>query len=277
MRIGKKFFENYFSSDMTSVLEVGAYDVNGSLKSVKPQNSKWTGIDIEEGPGVDIVVQPGQKFPFPDEHFDLVVATSVFEHDPAFWKTLAEMARVLKKTGFMYVCAPSNGLVHRYPLDCFRFYPDASQSFLSVVREVAPNAVLSESFVGEQDHENLWNDYVAVIANQPIPDDKVTKIYKSEKSSNIWDGETFLESSFVATPEDRRNSDRRTEELSELRNINDQIALERDALWAERDALLAERDALLAERDAIYNTRTFRWTKQLRKTVYKIRNAGRVQ
>jgi SAM-dependent methyltransferase len=253
---------------MTSVLEVGAYDVNGSLKSVKPENSRWTGIDIEEGPGVDIVVQPGQKFPFPDEHFDLVVATSVFEHDPAFWKTIAEMARVLKKTGFMYMCAPSNGLVHRYPLDCFRFYPDASQSFLSVVREVAPHAVLSESFVGEQDHENLWNDYVAVIALQPLPDNKVSKIYKSEECSNIWDGDTFLESTFLATPEDRRNSDLRLEEVHEIRFINNNLAF-------EQEALMAERDALVAERDAIYNTRTFRWTKQLRNLIYRLRNPGR--
>jgi SAM-dependent methyltransferase len=257
MRIGKKFLDNYFSPDMSSVLEIGSFDVNGSLKSVKPQAAEWVGVDIEDGPGVDIVVPPGAKLPFPDAHFDLVVATSVFEHDPAFWNTLAEMARVVKKSGFLYICAPSNGLVHRYPLDCFRFYPDASQSFLEIVKQVSPEAVLSESFVGEQDHEQLWNDYVAVIGLNPLSVIGIEKIHLSEACSNIWDGEVFIESSFVEPPEDRR----KTELLSlSLTEANTRLS-----------TVTAERDAVTAERDALLRTKLFRWTKSLRAALYRLR------
>jgi SAM-dependent methyltransferase len=269
---------------MTSVLEVGSFDVNGSLKSVKSESADWTGIDIEAGPGVDIVVPPGEKFPFPNGHFDIVVATSVFEHDPAFWKTLSEMTRVVKETGFLYICAPSNGGVHRYPLDCFRFYPDASQSFLDIVREQAPQAVLSESFVGDQDHEQMWNDYVAIISMSAASLQKIEKIYKSEKCSNIWDGNSFVETSLVETPEDRRNADRLALDLVKiqneqnvitelLKNERDAVAAERDAVTAERDAVAAERDAVAAERDAIYNTKIFRWTKKVRDIIYRFRTS----
>jgi SAM-dependent methyltransferase len=266
MRIGKKFLDNYFLSGMNSVLEVGSFDVNGSLKSVKPEGSTWIGMDIEEGPGVDVVFSPGSDFPFPDEHFDVVVATSVFEHDPAFWKTLAEMARVVKKSGFLYICAPSNGMVHRYPLDCFRFYPDASQSFLQIVRGVVPGAVLSESFVGDQDHEKMWNDYVAVISMTPLPTQAIEKIYESERCSNIWNGDMFIESSLVEAPEDRRNADRLAVELIETNSRQDSI---NSFMMSERDAVTAERDAVTAERDAIYKTKTFRWTRAIRNLLYK--------
>ena len=272
MRIGTKFLDNYFLPQMSSVLEVGSFDVNGSLKSAKPKSAQWIGMDIEEGPGVDIVVPPREKFPFPDEHFDLVVATSVFEHDPAFWKTLSEMSRVVKKTGFLFVCAPSNGGVHRYPLDCFRFYPDASQSFLAIVREKAPQAVLSESFVGDQDHEQMWNDYVAVISMNQDSLRNIEKIYKSEKCSNIWDGNQFIESSLVETPEDRRNADRLSSEVITIRSEHKAIA---EFISTQRDAVAAERDAVAAERDAIYNTKTFRWTKTLRKLIFRLRTTRR--
>ncbi len=293
MRIGTKFLDNYFLPQMSSVLEVGSFDVNGSLKSAKPKSAQWIGMDIEEGPGVDIVVPPGEKFPFPDEHFDLVVATSVFEHDPAFWKTLSEMSRVVKKTGFLFICAPSNGGVHRYPLDCFRFYPDASQSFLAIVREKAPQAVLSESFVGDQDHEQMWNDYVAIISMSPGSLQKIEKIYKSENCSNIWDGDSFVETSLVETPEDRRNADRLASDLVKIQNEQnviteflknerdavtaerDAVTAERDAVTAERDAVTAERDAVTAERDAIYNTKIFRWTKKLRDLIYRLRHTSK--
>ena len=42
-----------------------------------------------------------------------------------FWVTFAEMARVVKAGGFVYISVPVNGPVHRHPMDCWRFYPDA--------------------------------------------------------------------------------------------------------------------------------------------------------
>lgn len=219
LRTGQKFIENYFHPGMKTVLEIGSYDVNGSLRQFKPTLADWIGVDIEQGPGVDLVIQPGQKLPFNDDIFDLVIASSVFEHDPEFWKTIQEMARVCKVNGFIYISSPSNGAVHRYPLDCFRFYPDASQSLVKAAREAKPNAYIVESFIGDQDAEEIWNDFVAVFScgESKSP---VNKIYKTEKHKNVWDDGLFLEDTYSITPEDRQLADLRLEKILKLEEAN---------------------------------------------------------
>lgn len=227
-RIGGKFLANYFQGGMTSILEIGAYDVNGSLRSQQPLGSRWIGVDIENGPGVDIVVEPGAPLPFADNSFDLVLATSVFEHDPAFWKTVKEMARVASPNGFIYISAPSNGLVHRYPLDCFRFYPDAGISFLESIKEVKPRAALAESFVGEQDHEKMWNDFVAVFA-MSLESSTPEKIHTSENCTNVWSDGNFKNETLMEIPEDQRLAKSNAEHVekleAELSNLRQQLEL----------------------------------------------------
>lgn len=228
LRIGGKFLANYLNDSTARVLEIGSYDVNGSLRMLQPNGSIWTGVDIEKGPGVDVVVEPGRRLPFDDNTFDAVVATSVFEHDPAFWKTLREMARVVNDGGAIYVSAPSNGMVHRFPLDCFRFYPDASVAFLEVIRELKPSAEISESFVGYQDMpgtyaDGRWNDFVAVFTMSKSPTGK--KIFQSENCSNVWSDGKFLKETEARLPEDQETAQdllqrvahltRRVEELEE--------------------------------------------------------------
>lgn len=163
LRMGRKFLDIYLAEGVGSILEVGSFNVNGSIRDFKPESSTWTGIDIEPGPGVDVVIEPWSRLPFPDNFFTLAIASSVFEHDIKFWKTLDEMSRTLSKDGYLYISSPSNGFIHTWPVDSFRFYPDAATSFLSIVREKHPNAEIVESFVGAQD-EGVWNDFVCVIS-----------------------------------------------------------------------------------------------------------------
>lgn len=221
LRIGGKFFENYFVEGRNQILEIGAYDVNGTLRLKKPMGSNWIGVDIENGPGVDLVINPAEAFPFEDNSFDLVVATSVFEHDPAFWKTLREMARVVKNDGALFISAPSNGLVHRFPLDCFRFYPDACKSFLEIIKELKPKAEISESFVGAQDDEGLWNDYVAVFTMEGSM--KYPKIYLTEDCANVWSNGIFLPDTAMELTEDQRASREYSLRLREAESRLNQI------------------------------------------------------
>ena len=60
----------------------------------------------------------------PDRSFDVVISGQAFEHNPYFWISLAEIARVLVPGGLVAIVAPGAGAVHRYPFDCWRFYPD---------------------------------------------------------------------------------------------------------------------------------------------------------
>lgn len=41
-----------------------------------------------------------------------------------FWLVATEVARVLKLGGLFFLIAPSKRPEHRYPVDCWRYYPD---------------------------------------------------------------------------------------------------------------------------------------------------------
>ena len=199
--IGAKFLERYWTSEMKSVLEVGAFDVNGSLKDFKPRVCEWVGVDLEPGKGVDIVIERASRLPFEDDSFDLVVATSIFEHDPTFWLTFNEMLRVVKPMGFIYVCAPSNGWVHRYPMDVYRFYPDAGIGLVEWGRREHPELELVESFISERDGD-IWNDFCAVFSK--TKSSKTQKIHIDTPCSNVWSDGIFLENTLIEATEDMR-------------------------------------------------------------------------
>ena len=160
-RIGSLFLGTYAATTGAIIVEVGAMDVNGSLRAAAPAGSTYIGLDMAPGPGVDIVVLPGAPLPFPDGHADAVLASSVFEHDAAFWITFREMCRITRPGGTIYLSAPSNGTVHRYPLDCWRFYPDAGRALERASRHDGTPVTLLESFVADRDAD-MWNDFVAV-------------------------------------------------------------------------------------------------------------------
>ena len=120
-------FAGLYSSPGMKVLDVGGRMVTGGArKYFESRQCKFVCLDMEADPSVDVVVPPGERFPFIDGFFDLVVTTSTFEHDPMFWMTIREMARVLRVGGFMYVNAPSAGYWHGYPDDNYRFYRGAA-------------------------------------------------------------------------------------------------------------------------------------------------------
>ncbi|MGO8870964.1 MAG: class I SAM-dependent methyltransferase, partial [Acidimicrobiales bacterium] len=86
----------------------------------------FTGLDIAEGPNVDLVPQDVFSWKeIPSQSYDVVISGQALEHNPYFWITLAEVARVLVQGGLAAIVAPGGGAVHRYPFDCWRFYPDA--------------------------------------------------------------------------------------------------------------------------------------------------------
>lgn len=102
------------------ILEIGSYDVNGSVRDLFP-DTDYIGIDMREGKGVDKVMN-GAKLDFPDKSFDGVLYLETMEHDKTFWLTLAEIGRVLKEGGRLIATARGIGFpLHDYPGDYFRF------------------------------------------------------------------------------------------------------------------------------------------------------------
>jgi SAM-dependent methyltransferase len=160
-------FGKVYGKEGMKILDVGGQDINGSLRKPLKDLIKmdYISLDIENGPGVDIIMEPGSSFPFPDGHFDLIVSTSCFEHDPCFWMTFREMCRVTKKGGYIYVSAPSNSSYHGHPGDNWRFYSDAGQALAywsgKILDGQSYPAKVEESF-----HilpiSDIWIDFVCI-------------------------------------------------------------------------------------------------------------------
>jgi SAM-dependent methyltransferase len=162
MNNGEAFFATYskfFNGSLVTVIDIGAQDVNGSLKQVCPKNFKYIGVDFQEAKGVDIVLSDPYKLPFENDSIDIIVSSSCFEHSEMFWLSFLEILRVLKPTGLFYLNAPSDGGVHNYPVDCWRFYPDSGQALVTWAKRNEYNPVLLECYtqVG-----GGWQDYVGV-------------------------------------------------------------------------------------------------------------------
>ena len=143
--------------------------------------------------------------PFEGESADIVLSSSCFEHSEMFWLVFLEIMRILKPSGLFYLNVPSNGGFHRYPVDCWRFYPDSGNALVSWARRNSVNAVLFESYISDQQtHE--WNDFVGVF----LKDQRYFERYPSrilDTFQGFRNGLKFGSTSFLKQtypPEDKR-------------------------------------------------------------------------
>lgn len=103
---------HYRDENPNSVLELGTYWWS-LLDISKFENSKRIGVDLKIPETVKkslarhtLVEANINNLPFKDNEFDCVLSCSVFEHDKYFWKSLAEVKRVLKKGGLFVMGVP---------------------------------------------------------------------------------------------------------------------------------------------------------------------------
>jgi SAM-dependent methyltransferase len=88
-----------------SAIEIGGYDVNGNTRAKFDPSVNWIGVDLVQGPGVDIV-NFGHLVDFPDNKFDLSISCECFEHDEFWVKTFKNMVRMTKPGGsIIFTCA----------------------------------------------------------------------------------------------------------------------------------------------------------------------------
>lgn len=119
-----------------SILDIGSASYKGHRTYRIPAEKRglrYVGLDMQAGPNVDIVPKnPVVYSEIADESFDFVVSGQAFEHNPFFWVSYCEIARILKPGGVMMVIAPSAGSVHRFPFDCWRYYPDSWMALCAI-------------------------------------------------------------------------------------------------------------------------------------------------
>jgi len=123
----EKHVERYNLAELKT-LECGSQNINGTVRPYF--TGQYIGIDMEDGDGVDLVAS-ANDIPFKDESFDVVVCTEMLEHDPAFWKSISEMTRVLRPGGHLLLTTRGIGFpYHEYPGDYWRFTNEAIEMLL---------------------------------------------------------------------------------------------------------------------------------------------------
>jgi SAM-dependent methyltransferase len=161
----KRFFTNYIyktNGDETGkILEIGSHIGGFNIRSLSPKNMEYVGVDLDSGPGVDIVLENQYVLPFEDNSFDYVISSSCFEHSEFFWLNFLEIMRVLKPSGIFYLNAPSNGDFHRYPVDCWRFFPDSGRAMSNWGKHNGYNCEVIEFYTSDKETD-IWSDYVSI-------------------------------------------------------------------------------------------------------------------
>jgi len=114
----KEILESIYSKILIKdcrVLEIGSYDVNGSIRSLITDiflPKEYIGVDLIEGPNVDMV-SSGHELDFPVESFDITISLECLEHNPYWKETLDNMRRLTKSNGYVIIsCATLGRLEH---------------------------------------------------------------------------------------------------------------------------------------------------------------------
>lgn len=97
------------------VLDVGCGDK--PYKQWMPLAESYVGMDVKHGPEVDVVIEPGARWPVADAEFDVVLCTQVLEHVEDLDHTLAELERVLRPGGQLVATVPFIYNEHGSPHD----------------------------------------------------------------------------------------------------------------------------------------------------------------
>lgn len=111
------------------VLEVGAWDVNGSARQLF--TGPYWGVDLIPGRGVDQRIDAhelvnGRRI-VQMEQVEVIVCTEMLEHDTAPWQTLTQMREVIEPEGLLLLTARGYGKDGCYPVHDVCYDPHQTQ------------------------------------------------------------------------------------------------------------------------------------------------------
>jgi len=97
------------TTDKVEVLDIGGRNVNGSVKDLFPNATRYVAVDIREGDGVDVVADAATWVP--DREYDVVVSTETFEHTPVWPEICVTAFKAMKAGGrlILTMAGPGRG------------------------------------------------------------------------------------------------------------------------------------------------------------------------
>lgn len=138
--------------------DVGSFDVNGTYREmVTVFGWSYVGLDIHGGPNVDVVI-PEKDSWWPEsvsEKAHLVISGQCMEHTRRPWEWILQVKQLLHDDGVLLLIVPSMWPQHKYPLDCWRVFPDGMIALADYANLNCLDSGLSEA---EKDgrHQDCW-------------------------------------------------------------------------------------------------------------------------
>ena len=153
-------------SEKLDILDVGSLDNSGEYNYraiFNEPNWTYTGLDIEAGNNVDIVVTDIYNwFEVEDNSFDVIVSGQFFEHLEFFWFTMGQIEKALRPGGYVCIIVPSSGPNHGGKMpNCYRFHEDGLKALAKYV-----SLDVIHISVDDNPEANPWND-ACLVAYKP--------------------------------------------------------------------------------------------------------------
>ena len=106
------FFEMVFDSFLqtkgseTRIIDFGSLDINGGPhRFLTSTNCKYIGVDLEEGPNVNLVGR-AELIDHQTASFDIAMSSEMFEHTPTWREAFYNLCRLTKPGGIVVIsCA----------------------------------------------------------------------------------------------------------------------------------------------------------------------------
>ena len=170
--------KNFFREKKISILEIGSYNVNGTIRDIFV-NQKHTGVDVKQGPCVDIVYD-GLNLHIKDK-FDLSISCECFEHNPYYLENFKKMIKLTKDDGVVvFTCASILRKEHGTTRTTFADSPGSMEKWdyykNLFKKDFTKKIDMNKTFYKYQFYYNLFSDDLYFIG---IKKDNYSESFKS--------------------------------------------------------------------------------------------------
>jgi SAM-dependent methyltransferase len=141
------------------VIEIGSYDVNGTVRNLF-SGTEYFGVDLVEGPGVDLVCEGG-KVDYESNTFDISISCECFEHNPYWVATFSNMHRLTKEGGLVMITVATTG---REEHGTLRTSPVASPGTQSLKWDYYKN-LTEQDFHNQSEMKKMYENYLFISNN----------------------------------------------------------------------------------------------------------------
>jgi len=146
------YIKRYEKEFVGPYLEVGSKDYGATqvLRSIYSDRDTYIGVDMQDGSGVDVVLNFTKKFEEIDVklrgiRFGTIFCMSVLEHCEQPFKMAENLTALLKPEGKICLSVPFSWKFHGYPSDYWRFTPEGVERLFPQLEFNRANCLASTS------------------------------------------------------------------------------------------------------------------------------------